>query len=385
MTKKLIKIIASIACGLGIVSSVPFVASCKSNSSQNPTQDYVSVTLTKCCDRELSGVDDFVDYVIDEPTSPSFGNKEHNGHDVNYFEPQSVIGKDFTYSADSMRPYFVNNFWPESQGEYDKPDKVPYTSLFPTYGFYYDKENDVWHFMFKLAKAIPWDFNISFTISVGVPQSSDQDDKRFYVTNSETLYFYPSDDSKTKTVEVGNLTSVTYKFNTVFFGDPDHKTPSQIASELKANMDSITTGPTTTTYRGWADWLTKTIINSTDPKINIYRSNILAYLFVMEQYCFFEELANPAIFKYNEEAFKYSDYQIVKRENENDAYWKGTGKTLTDTIANTINGTIHISFSKSNDDPSTTQKDITFLLLILSLLIILNISAMVLLTGLDLE
>lgn len=357
MNRKIIKTITSVACGLGIVSSIPFVTSCKSGSSQN----YASVKLVQGCDRELSGEGDFVDYIIDEPVSPGYHNREHNGHDVSQFAPQSVIGQDFKYTADSMRPYFVNNFWPESEGIYTGDDKVPYTQEFPTYGFYYDKANDQWHFMFKLAKAIPWDFNIKFSITIGVPQSSDPDDKKFYITNSETLYFYPSDDSKTKSIEVGNLTSVTYKFNTNFFANENHITPAKIATDLKAKMDNITTGPTTKTYRGWADWLTETIINSSDPEINKYRSNILSYLFVMEQYCFFEELYDPSKFSYDGTTFNISDYQIVNRDTSlNDQYWSNTGKTLTREIADTINGTIHISFAKSNDDPSTPQKDVSF-------------------------
>ncbi len=355
MNKKLIKTIASVACGIGIVSSIPFVSSCKSSPSQN----YVSVKLAQGCDRELSGEGDFVDYIIDEPVSPGYHNREHNGHDVSQFEPQSVIGQDFKYTADSMRPYFVNNFWPESEGIYTGDDKVPYTQEFPTYGFYYDKANDQWHFMFKLAKAIPWDFNIKFSISVGVPQSSNPDDKEFYVTNSETLYFYPSDDSKTKSIEVGNLTSVTYKFNTDFFANENHTTPAKIATDLKAKMDNITTGPTTKTYRGWADWLTQEIINSSNPEINKYRSNILSYLFVMEQYCFFEELSDPSKFSYEETPLNISDYRTSTRHTDGLHYWS-MGDSLTQEIADTINGTIHISFSKNNDDPSTSEKDITF-------------------------
>ncbi len=360
MNKKLIKTIASVTCGLGIIGSIPFITT----SCGNKNEEAVSLELVSECDYELSGEGDYVDFIINEPVSPIYHDRAHNGHTTSHFIPEDA---DFRYSADSMRDYFVNHFWPESESEYTGSDKVPYTEENPTYGFYYDKANDKWHFMFKLAEDIPYDFNIQFSVQVGVPMSKDSegnDVKDFRLTNECNLVFFPKNGAGSSEVAVGNIKSITYKFtNQSVNGQSfDEVSLSNIATKLMAIIpdEVLPNAPEDKTRLGWANWFTNDILNSPNVQINNYRSNILGFLYVAELYNFFKELHDPSQFLYGDDPLKYEDYfdAIMCRTSVEKDGGYSNYHPYNEERAKTLNGTVHLSYVTNSDNPDTEENDI---------------------------
>ncbi len=351
MNKKLIKTLASVVCGLGVITSIPFVStSCgKTSSDTEPTTPYLS--LSDGIDAEICGIGDYVDFtILDEPVSPITGDKSKNGHTCDKFTPQ-FIDTSSVYDPTAFREYFDNHFWPEVEGEYTGEGKVTYENPFPTYGFYYDKANDLWHFMFKVKKDIDMNFYINFSVVIGVPLNEDGSEKNMINTNKQRLTFY---NSAPKPVLVpGQISELTLNFST-----KQTATPSTFAKGLSAELPSDTglVAPANKTIRGWADWFSQDVINSSNDKVNKYRSNIYAYLCAMEQYCFFQELANPSKYQLNLEDFK------IVRINDSSYYYQyfttdedGKEAHLTDKIVDNLFGTIHFFDLKNNDTHSTTQ------------------------------
>ncbi|MDE7433806.1 MAG: hypothetical protein K2M43_01515 [Mycoplasmoidaceae bacterium] len=80
MNKKLIKTIASITCGLGIVGTMPLIAtSCKKINYFAPY-----LTLNGGSDESISYADDYVDFIVNEPASKTYKDRSHNGHSASF-------------------------------------------------------------------------------------------------------------------------------------------------------------------------------------------------------------------------------------------------------------------------------------------------------------
>lgn len=350
MNKKLIKTLTSAICGLGILSSIPFVSTSCGSTAHTP-KPYLS--LTKSSDTEIHGIGDFVDFeILDEPKSPITGDKSQNGHTCSKFTP---IGVDnlFTYDPDQMRNYFENNFWPEVERPYSGEDKVDYTHEYPTYGFYYDKAHDIWHFMLKVVKDIDMNFYVNFSVVIGVPTTADGTQKEMYSTNSQRLTFY--DSSTPPVISVGKISDLTLNYNT-----SSTMTPIDIASALYAVLPSSGTGltmPSDKSIKGWSNWFITEIMNSNNTVVNQFRSNIFAYLCAMEQYCFFQELKN---LKLGDQTIQLSDFKLARVSDGDTGSYTTTDQNgkeayLTQKIVDNLTGTIHFFFVENYDPSSTSQ------------------------------
>ncbi len=243
--------------GCLLVGSIPAI----SNSCSKPidmTPCFLDLKLLSGSSTSLSKKGDYVDFLIYEPVSPAVGNRSVNNHNILKFDIFSLDSS--VTKAKITKEYFAKGFDPWS----DRKEDEDFSAEWPRQGFHYDKENDEWHFKFKLKKDISEFFTINMQLLDDIiyfqnPDSGWKDSEGR--TKELKLEFHPvnSDTSGIKDGEI-SYTNLSFDSSAFLVNETEKKKAlSSIANTLKYQFTDKPALPEDKTKAGWMSWLNSII------------------------------------------------------------------------------------------------------------------------------
>lgn len=284
MNKKLIKSILSVACGLGISTSIPFLStSCGSNSSSS--KNFCKLTLVGGTSAALTKKGNFVDYAINQPISARSHDRSANWVEI---------------GPNSLKFYDIESGHTEEEcwnAIYEKN-----TDNWFKYIASDDNGKGMWHLYIECKTEMTFSFSMQFRVLGGTQEmiGGVMHDSTI-VSDICDLRFFP-EHPQNPVKEIGDLENITYTINK---NNYSQFTPEWIANDLNSKWtdvndsaistwfnDNIESFPGKPTTLDWSNFI-DTFVDSQNESINKIRANFLGFLEVLEVANFINEINNP--------------------------------------------------------------------------------------------
>lgn len=333
MNKKLLKALLSITCGLGIVGTIPTIASscgCSNKIEYRCRLSQLSGSLSS-----ITTQGDYIDFKIDEPVGKGAKSRKNNYHQVSF---KILCGKTW----DQISKYFADDF-------------DPYSSDTKYNGLHFDEKSNFWHFGFKISDNLKDRFKVRLQISNTI-------DGIVSVSSMYTLNFHPEEESGK--VEVGLVEDYSFYFNNEKIKDIKQEYGSDQAYRIHLAKDvfnvssEINVGPnesSTAALNEWRNYVDDLLNNPTDKTFfNTNRSNFLAYVTTVEAF--------NAAWRIHEHTIENDSLTVL--DYTNDGEWVNK-QTITDASQlEDIAFSIDISsISNKGDTRGNMLTDLTFTVL----------------------